>query len=86
MADVSSARERAREDAEVAADSPLWREGETVASKCADAVSDIWEPLLRDLLVAYEHAVEYEGKGHTTDVTSIFAWGGYTRAKEALDE
>lgn len=51
----------------------------------ADLVSDVWEPLLRDLLVAYEHAVEYKGKGHRLDVDSVFAWGGYTRAKAALD-
>lgn len=51
----------------------------------ADAASDVWEPLLQDLLVAYEHAVEGGGQGHHLD-DSVLAWGGYTRAKEALSE
>lgn len=54
-----------------------------VTDDVADAASDVWEPLLRDLLVAYEHAVEHKAGGHTLN-DSIFAWGGYTRAKEAL--
>lgn len=54
------------------------------ARRPGDAASNVWEPLLRDLLIAYEHAVEYQGKGHTLDCESVFAWGGYKRAKGAL--
>lgn len=60
--------------------------GADCADEQADIISDVWEPLLRDLLIAYKHAIEFGGKGHTLDTTSVFAWGGYIRAKEALDD
>lgn len=75
----------AREQARSNAQQTLIGEG-TVSDtpqRCADAASDVWEPLLRDLLVAYEHAVAHKGRGHRLD-GSLLAWGGYTRAKEAL--
>jgi hypothetical protein len=56
-----------------------------LATEVSEEVSNVWEPLLKDLLVAYEHAVEHGGKGHRLD-DSVLAWGGYTRAKEALSE
>ncbi len=57
----------------------------TPTSEMCDAASNIWEPLLQDLLVAYEHAVEHKGAGHRLD-DSMFAWGAYIRAKEAFAE
>lgn len=81
---VSSAREQAQKAiAEKCPDD--WVQLGLVA-ELADTASDVWEPIVRDLLVAYKHAVEYEGKGHVLDSSSIFAWGGYIRALEAMSD
>lgn len=60
----------------------------TLKCKCStdasDVTSDIWEPIVRDLLIAYQHAVAFKGEGHVLDSESVFVWGAYTRAKEAL--
>lgn len=79
---MTTAREQAREAAWSADDD--WQDSDKMKSIIlvhADAASDVWEPLLRDLLVAYENAIEHGGpSSHVGPIP----WGAYGRAKEAL--
>lgn len=74
---MTTGREQARVTAEGALDYFLRHGGElTLPQTCADAASDVWEPLLRDLMDAVDMAQHQH--------TFLRQSAAYARAKEAL--